>query len=139
MRVYRCSTQRESASEIRVETSASQQTRPPLEEQVASSAFDDATIGGVESIVALDDAENMSEYLEAFKCNTTRSYRLELGECYGTEDYEYDESEGTDQDEQPSVSDPVKAGRVASADERGRLAILEDETDEKPKVVTGEE
>ena len=140
MRVYRDSSQSESASKGRVETLASQQTQP-LEEPVDSSVFDDATIGAVESFVLLDDAEDMSEYLEAFKCNTTRSYCLEIGECYGSghySDYDYDENTCTDQDDECSVSAPVE-GEVTQGDERGYRGILEDETVEKPKVVVGEE
>ena len=58
------------------------------------------------------DFEDMTEYMEAFKCNTTRSCYLELSdsESYSNEDCSEDECEdaGGDssytQDDQPSVS-----------------------------------
>lgn len=142
MRVYRDITRMESASKGRVETLASQQTQP-LVEPADPSVFDNATIETVESLMEGDDDEDMSEYLEAFKCNTTRSCCLEVGNmrCYGSEydsdsddDHEYGESDWcSDQDDQRSVSAPDQ-GDVTQGAECGYQGILEDETVEKPPV-----
>ena len=141
-RACRDSGQRESASKGGVETSASRRTRP-LEEPVDSAAFGDATIAAGDGVVAvLDDAEEyLEEYLEASKCNTTRSYRLEVGEDYSDDDDdddEYEESACADQDDGCSVSTPVQ-DEVTRGDERGHRGVLEDEAVDKPKVVVGEE
>lgn len=139
MRVYRDITRMESVSKGRVETLASQQTVQPPVEPADPSVFDNAMIEAVESFMEVD--EDMSEYLEAFKCNTTRSCCLEVGDmkCYSSEydsddDYEYEEGDWcSDQDE--SAPDQ---GDAPQGDEGGYQGILEDETDEKPKVVIDE-
>lgn len=145
MRVYRDITRLESASKSRVKTLVSQQTRP-LIEPADPIVFDNAMIEAAESVVELENAEDMSEYLEAFKCNTTCSCCLEIGdvEWYGSEDYfdedcEYEGSDCySDQDDQCSMSAPIQ-GDVTQGDNWGYQGILEDETIEKPKVIIDDE
>lgn len=141
MGVYRDITTMASGSKGRVETLASDQT-PLLVESVDPCLCDNAKIEAAESVNGPEDSEDLSEYLETFKCNTTRSCCLELGElsCYGWEDYSDEEweQEGLDcclvEDDLSCMSAPVQ-GDVTRDNNVGCKGILEDGTVGTSKVV----
>lgn len=141
MAVYRDITTTESECKDRVETLAEDRT-PPLVERVDPCTFDNTMIEAAESVMGLEEPEYMTEYLDTFKCNTTRSCFLELGEMtsYGCEDYSDEEWEHEELDRRlnnqdlRSMSEPAQ-GEVDQDSKGGYKAILEDLTVEKPKAV----
>lgn len=141
MGVYRDITTTESECKDRVETLAQDRT-PPLVEHVDPCTFDNTMIEAAESVMGLEEPEDMREYLETFKCNTTRSCLLELGEMtsYGCEEYSDEEWDHDERDfclnneDLRSMSEPAQ-GKVDQDSKGGYQAILEDLTVEKPKAV----
>lgn len=141
MGLYRDITKMASGSKGRVETLALDQT-PLLVEPVDPSLCDNAKIDAAESLMGLEDSEDMSEYLETFKCNTTRSCCLELGElsCYDGEDYSDEEweQEGLNccvgEDDLSCMSAPVQ-DNVTQDNNVGCKGILEHGTLRTSKVI----
>ncbi|KAJ7984118.1 hypothetical protein DPEC_G00364020 [Dallia pectoralis] len=115
---------------------------PLFVETVDATAFDHAMLHPAENVMELQHSANLKEYLEAFKCNTTRSCCLELWdiECHGNEDCSDKDCEHERGDrcatqvDRCSVSEAAQ-GYVTQGDTPGCLGILDDEAVEKPKAV----
>lgn len=103
-----------------------------LSESTGHSVFDNATIKAAENVMGIEDFEAMTEYMEAFKCNTTRSCYLELGDSESSSDEE--RSEVDCEDDQQSVSMSVQ-GDVTQEDKCDCHVVSEAMIAEKSKVV----
>ena len=135
MKVYNNDTQQESASVE--ETAASQQ---PPGDTVEPSVFDKTTVEAGGSVMALDEDVSDVLYTEAFECNTTRSYMLEIGDVdsdrgQDSDDNDCEEESGCSDQDQDRCSESVQRD---VAEDQG---ILEDETveNERPKAVVEDE
>lgn len=109
------------------------QRAEPLVDPENPTALDNSPVESAETTVYLEDTEDMSEYMEAVRCNTTRSCCLELGAVglYGSEDYS---QEACDYEESVSRSE-LRGERLIP----GNLRVLEDDTVEGPRVIIDEE
>ena len=132
MRVYRDFTDSKHVSKGTLDPVISQDTQPLVETVPAQdiqspvkiedpSVSDGGMTKAAESVMVLEDAEDSSEYLEAFKCNTTLSCYFDIGdiECSAVDDDSEDASDYEDSD-----SDRGDADADADVDDHCLMSTL---------------